>query len=94
MDRGTFTTNTSVALTPLGKADPDKWYTLYADGTWGGGTLVIQITPDATDSTRYRDIPGTTLTANGGPINFQAKGEALQIKFSGGTGHSVKWDVL
>lgn len=73
-----------------GVAQGAGFNTVYATGTWSGGTLSVAVkrSPD----TKAHTIP-QTLTADGF-FNFQAKYNQIILSLSGATTQSLTVDVL
>lgn len=59
-------------------------------GTWGGGSVKLQVSPDDTIANAV-DIAGATLSADG-YINFQVKGASYWLVATGVT--SVPWWIF
>lgn len=93
IDTGTFTSNTTAALPntkPNNQKRPGAFSTLFASGTWGSGTLKVQV-QDAVSGV-WHDLTDINLTDDGA-INFQSNGSAFRLDFSGGSSQDVDWSV-
>lgn len=87
---GTFTGNTSSAVfqpairgTVGGSAKPD---TLMAAGTWGTGTITVQVSPDNVTWINLTDGTDTASLSADGVINFQVNAPFARLTMSGATG--------
>ena len=72
-------------LGPLGTVG--NFNTLYFVGTWGSGTIKVQLTPDK--GTNNFDFSGNTLTADG-YVSMLAKSQGININLAGATSPSIK----
>jgi len=91
-DRGLFTTNASVESTIDGTKSP--FVTLFAAGTWGGGTVKLQAAfYSNVETLTWVDVPLASLTADG-CLSVAVNAHALRVNCSGGTAHSITWALI
>lgn len=83
-------TTTSAELQVGAQSHPGGFNTLYASGTFGGGTLTIQASPNGTD---WFSIPSGTLSA-AGVLNFTVRAGKVRLVVVGGSGWNLDWWVL
>lgn len=77
-----FTANgTENANSQSGSGKVGNFTTLYAKGTWGGGTIKVQISPDGSN---WFDVTDANLTADGF-ANIQVKAPYMRVDLSGAT---------
>ena len=90
--RGTITANGSFTIGsfPIGESAmmPKSFY---AAGTFGGGTLKVQVTPDGAVA-NATDVSGASLTAAGNKLLPVVNG-GLVLVLSGATNPSITWWV-
>ncbi len=60
-------------------------YTFYAKGTFGGGTVQLQI---SLDETTWYDVPNAVFTAKG-VLNVQFRAPFVRAKLSGSSGATI-----
>lgn len=70
---------------------PSSYFTFYASGTFGSGTVKLQISPDDTGSV-WVDVTGASLTTAGYKI-CQGQGRRLRAVVSGSTGATISVKV-
>lgn len=79
---GTFTSSGQSAVLALSEVfGHDGIHTLYGKGTWDGGSMKVQVSPDGTN---WFDLAGASLSGDG-LFNFSSKGYQLRLDFSGGS---------
>lgn len=89
-----LTSNTTLALrgeAPVGKLPlGSNMHTVYAYGTWGGGTLTVQVAFD--DSGTWFDTDAT-LTANNF-VTISGRFTAIRASLAGATGPSLQVGIV
>ena len=65
-----------------GHPRPRVDFSLYADGTFGGGTVKLQASPDG--GTTWFDVPSASLTVKG-VVGGTVYGQRLRLDLSGAT---------
>lgn len=92
-NKGTITANGTVEVTHRGSVEkPGKFQTLYASGTWSGGTLQVKASPDDT-SANAQDVTDIKLTDDG-LISFQVRCVSLWLVLSGASSPNINWWVV
>ena len=86
---GTLDTNGSVYLACSGVQKNVPFNTLYASGTFGSGTLSIELSPDGNTWFALED----TLAAKGF-INFQARFKIARLTLAGASSASIAFWIL
>lgn len=64
--------------------------TVYVWGTWGGGTVTVNVSPNKTDLFPVTD---GALTADGF-VNIDAKTDGIHLVTTGSTGASLNYQVV
>lgn len=92
MDKsGTLTADGSVDVKAQSAgASPGNITTVYAKGTWGGGTLTVQASPDGVN---FFDITEGALTADGF-LNVSVKTKFLRLVLADATSPDIDYWVL
>ncbi len=87
--KGTLTTNSSTSITLL--AGYDKTFhmnTLYLAGTFGGGTVTLEASPDG--GTTWVVVDGSAWTS-AVVANIEFRWTALRLTLTGATSPSITW---
>lgn len=61
----TFTADNAGTTTNTVKYGETSAFSVYAKGTWGGGTLKLQASPSDSSTTDWQDVPSISFTADG-----------------------------
>lgn len=72
---------------------PGNFSSVYAIGSFGGGTVSVEVTPDATDDTKNVPVSASDLLASGF-VNVVVKSRGLVIDLTGATTPNIEIWVL
>jgi opacity protein-like surface antigen len=87
---GTMTTNETDVITAKGYDTTRAITTLYVTGTWGGGTLTVEASPNGTTWVTVPNISWTADTI----ANVEFRWVALRITLAGATNPNLTWQLL
>lgn len=88
---GTLSSNTSTTVTVEGYNSTAKLNTLYLAGTFGGGTVTVEGSPDG--GTTWVAVQGYSYTS-ASIVNIAFRWTAIRLTLSGAVGPSLTWWVL
>lgn len=91
MASGSFVANGSASVDVSGYNQSKALNTVYLIGTWGGGTVVVECSPDG--GTTWVAIPDKYYTSNA-VVNLEGRWTNLRLTLSGATSPTLGWWVL
>lgn len=86
----TYSANTTVGNATEVKMSRDGFVELFASGTFGSGTLTLNIAPGGT-ATYYNT--GQTLTTDGARFFPVKAGDAVKVSLAGATNPSISYTL-
>lgn len=69
------------------------YFCFYATGTWGGGTMKLQVSPSDSGTTDFVDVTGASMTADGYKV-CQVFGRRVRAVLSGATAPTLSAKVV
>ncbi|MEK0324073.1 MAG: hypothetical protein QQN63_00060 [Nitrosopumilus sp.] len=91
LDASDNATGATITIENFSDNTSARWRTVYISGTFGGGTVTIQISIDGTD---WFDVSGLDVVTVKTVDNIEARYKFIRANLTGATGGSVTVELI